>query len=242
MRDRTPLSIAARTGKKEVIEILLKFGADPNIRDGIGHTALEHAALARDFDAVRLLLDVTSPISSIRPWSIIELLHLVDSATAKLEREMMKPELFLSAITKGEHARTEKDYNDAVYWYTEAIDVRPDPALFYLRSKCWYNLGEGDQVLSDAIACLKVRPRWSLAHYMAGLALKLLEEYPSAAQAFMTAFIYDPDDDEIKKALLDIVRDCCSSKVIIVRGGSEIDTGGVYEETIGALSRCLYEM
>lgn len=53
----TPLHRAANSGKADVVEYLLKWGADPNIRDqmGKGQTALERAKIAGHHDVVRVL-------------------------------------------------------------------------------------------------------------------------------------------------------------------------------------------
>lgn len=242
LRDRTPLSIAARDEKKGVIEILLKFGANPNVRDGSGRTALEYAALASDFQGVRLLFPKTKCFLPTRDWSIIGLMQHVRSDKDKPERQMKNNEEFQSAITKGEEAVNRKDYNDAVYWYTKAIGIKStDPALFYKRSLCWYHLGVGDRALSDAVTCIEYKPCWSMAHYSAGAAWKLLEDYPKAALEFMSALVYEPDNDEIRNALRELQRNCSSSKVMLLYG-TELDREGIAQEALCAFLGGLDEM
>lgn len=53
------LHYAARSGKLELIELLLKNGADPNAEDANGRTALQHLSKSRakmDATTVRKLL------------------------------------------------------------------------------------------------------------------------------------------------------------------------------------------
>lgn len=58
----------------------------------------------------------------------------------------------------------------------QAIDVSPfDETLFSNRSLCWARLNDGDQALSDAIACVRLKPNWFKAHYRGGAALKILK-------------------------------------------------------------------
>ena len=51
-----PLTMLAYNGQKAIIQMLLRAGANPNMRDSEGHTALTRAALKGHEDIVRLLL------------------------------------------------------------------------------------------------------------------------------------------------------------------------------------------
>jgi ankyrin repeat protein len=55
----TPLIQAARFGRTNTLVILLQAGADPNLQDRMGFTALTHAILGNDKNAplVQILLD-----------------------------------------------------------------------------------------------------------------------------------------------------------------------------------------
>jgi len=56
--DATPLHIAAFKDKPEVAEVLLKHGADPNVRDKFGMTALHVAAMRGNVALVRRLVEL----------------------------------------------------------------------------------------------------------------------------------------------------------------------------------------
>src|SRR5713101_4383407 len=60
-RGQTPLGTAVEEGKKEIAELLLEHGADPNRADGYGntplHLAIESGRTAEEIeDSLRLLL------------------------------------------------------------------------------------------------------------------------------------------------------------------------------------------
>ncbi len=54
----SPLMIAARYNKVEIIKILLVNGADHKAKDEKGFTALKHAELSKAIDAVKILKQV----------------------------------------------------------------------------------------------------------------------------------------------------------------------------------------
>lgn len=53
----TPLVTAALAGHKDIVELLIENGADPDGRDGKGYTALHAAAYGGHLDIVVLLID-----------------------------------------------------------------------------------------------------------------------------------------------------------------------------------------
>lgn len=55
----TPLHRSSMRGIDRVVELLLKSGADPNIRDSDGYTALHRAVIAESSAVCRLLVAVT---------------------------------------------------------------------------------------------------------------------------------------------------------------------------------------
>ena len=83
-KDRlTALAIASRKGHKEIVELLLKKGAEPNIRDKYGTTPLHYAALYGHMAIVETLLhsgadvvaDVTEVIDKCTPYDLAKLMR-----------------------------------------------------------------------------------------------------------------------------------------------------------------------
>ena len=80
---RTALAIASRMGHKEIVELLLKSGAEPNIRDKFGTTPLHYAALYGRKAIVETLLhseadvdaDVTAVIDTCTPYDLAKLMR-----------------------------------------------------------------------------------------------------------------------------------------------------------------------
>ncbi|KAL3531268.1 hypothetical protein ACH5RR_010590 [Cinchona calisaya] len=199
--DLTPLCYAASEAEEEMIRHLLKAGADPNIADPSGITPLEHAALNGFSKVVMLLFPVTSCIASYPDWSISGVMKHVRSGEARAQRELKQKELFQLAKEKGGDAYARKDYLDAIYWYSQAVQADPtDEKVLSNRSLCWAQLNEGDPALSDAQACVGLKPDWAKAHYREGVAWKMLKNYDMAVVAFSEALTLDPDNKEIEKA------------------------------------------
>ncbi|KAE9463976.1 hypothetical protein C3L33_04161, partial [Rhododendron williamsianum] len=227
-----PLHYAAAEGESEIIKCMLKAGANPNVtetsrkaiqqslllksggpvcfncysllQDGL--TPLEIAALHSDHAAVMVLLPVTSRIPTYPDWSLVGIMKYVHSDEGRRQRELKKMEMFLLSKSRGEEAFKRKDYVDAIYWYSQAIIASPcDATVFSNRSLCWARLNEGSRALTDAEACVALRPDWGKAHYREGVAWKLLGNLPMAAEAFAEGLKVDPENKELKVALRDAV-------------------------------------
>lgn len=56
--DMTPLMIAARSNKAEIMKILLANGARPNDKNERGYTALKYAQLSNATDAIAILKEL----------------------------------------------------------------------------------------------------------------------------------------------------------------------------------------
>ncbi|KAG5567483.1 hypothetical protein RHGRI_002885 [Rhododendron griersonianum] len=201
-----PLHYAAAEGESEIIKCMLKAGANPNVTETDGLTPLEIAALHSDHAAVMVLLPVTSRIPTYPDWSLVGIMKYVHSDEGRRQRELKKMEMFLLSKSRGEEAFKRKDYVDAIYWYSQAIIASPcDATVFSNRSLCWARLNEGSRALSDAEACVALRPDWGKAHYREGVAWKLLGNLPMAAEAFAEGLKVDPENKELKVALRDAV-------------------------------------
>ncbi|XP_022744477.1 ankyrin-1-like isoform X1 [Durio zibethinus] len=226
----TPLHVAADNGSPDLINSLLKAGADPNAIDEDGQKPIQVAAARGQRGAVEILFPLISRIDAIPEWTIDGILEYMQSEANKQLEEMKNlkdtkaksdttlptsdlPEVAPEAKKKaaeakvrGDEAFKRKDFHMAVDAYTQAIDLDPtDATLHSNRSLCWIRLGQVEHALTDAKACRALRPDWPKACYREGAALRLLQKYDQAANAFYEGVKLDPENKELVNAFREAV-------------------------------------
>ncbi|XP_022143155.1 ankyrin-1 [Momordica charantia] len=226
----TPLHIAADSGNLEIINSLLQAGADPNATDEDGVKPIQVAAARGSREAIEILLPLTSEVKAIPNWTTDGVLEYMQNETSKdqvvsrnLEevnkhtdstaREQDLPEVSpeakkkaAEAKSRGDDAFKTKDFHTAVDAYTQAIDLDPsDATLLSNRSLCWIRLGQAEQALADAKACRALRPDWPKACYREGAALRLLQRFEEAANAFYEGVQLNPESMELVSAFREAV-------------------------------------
>ncbi|KAK6140445.1 hypothetical protein DH2020_025829 [Rehmannia glutinosa] len=226
----TPLHIAADGGNPEIIKCLLKAGADPDAIDEDGWKPIHVAAARGNKVAVEVLFPVTSAVASIPDWSIDGILQHMQHETGtkedenKVSKESNKvkdnasskqdmPEVTAEAKKKAAEAKARaddafrrQDFMSAIDAYTQAIDFDPtDAALLSNRSLCWIRLGQAEHALADAKACKALRPDWPKACYREGAALRLLQKFEDAANAFYEGVMLNPENMELVTAFREAV-------------------------------------
>ena len=137
----TPLHIAADIGDLELINCLLKAGADPNQKDEEGNTALEVAALRENRKIVETLFPLTTKPESVSDWTVDGVLAHMESNKAQEENNSDKAKSGESGIIKkdlpevspeakakaaeakarGQDAFHRKDYQMAIDAYTQVF-------------------------------------------------------------------------------------------------------------------------
>ncbi|KAF8091886.1 hypothetical protein N665_0433s0051 [Sinapis alba] len=221
----TPLHIAADIGDLELINCLLKAGADPNQKDEEGNRALEVAALRENRKIVETLFPLTTKPESISEWTVDGVLANMMESNKEQEDSSSKakpgesgikkdlPEVSPEAKAKaaeakarGQDAFHRKDFQMAIDAYTQAIDFDPtDHTLFSNRSICWLRLGQAEHALSDAKACRELKPDWPKACFREGAALRLLQRFDEAANAFYEGVLLSPESKELTDAFREAV-------------------------------------
>lgn len=219
----TPLHIAADQGSVEMIQCLLKAGADPNTTDEEGLLPIQTAAARGSKEAVEILFNVTSPIKSIGDWSVDGILKHMQKDSDSKEQSMPQknenqsnndfPEVSAEvkkkaaeAKARGDDAFKRKDFLEAIDAYTQAVDFDPTEATFFSnRSLCWFRLGQAEHALADAKSCRALRPDWSKACYREGAALRQMQKFEDAANAFYEGVTLDPENMELVSAFREAV-------------------------------------
>lgn len=226
----TPLHIAADSGNLELITCLLKAGADPNMADEDGLKPVQVAAARGNRGAVEMLLPLSSQVETVPDWTVDGIIKHMQSGIAR-EQEAERnrrdtnvqgdatiskkdlPEVTVEAKKKAAEAKSRaddafrrKEYLTAVDAYTQAIDFDPsDATLFSNRSLCWIRVGQADQALVDAKSCRALRPDWAKACYREGSALRLMQKFEEAANAFYEGVTLDPENMELVHAFREAV-------------------------------------
>ncbi|KAK1295638.1 putative serine/threonine-protein kinase [Acorus calamus] len=223
----TPLHVAADMGDTQVLNCLLKAGADPNICDEDGLKPVQVAAIRGNREAIEVLFPLTSPIQGLPEWTVNGLIEYMQAESNKAQGDvkstdvstltkLQKPDIVeaapeakvksLEAKSRGDDAFRRKDYLAAVDAYTQAIDLDPNEAtLLSNRSLCWMRLGQAEQALADAKSCRDLRPDWAKACYREGAALRLLQRFDEAANAFYEGVELEPENKELVDAFREAV-------------------------------------
>ncbi|KAL1211633.1 Hsp70-Hsp90 organizing protein 3 [Cardamine amara subsp. amara] len=219
----SPLHIAADIGNLELINCLLKAGADPNQKDEEGNRPLEVAAARENRKVVEILFPLTTKPESGSDWTVDGILtHMESNKVLEQEENSNKakpgikkdlPEVSPEAKAKaaeakarGQDAFHRKDFQMAIDAYTQAIDFDPtDHTFFSNRSLCWLRLGQAEHALSDAKACRELKSDWPKGCFREGAALRLLQRFDEAANAFYEGVLLSPESTELIDAFREAV-------------------------------------
>ncbi|KAJ1691828.1 hypothetical protein LUZ63_015983 [Rhynchospora breviuscula] len=205
---KCPLDMAIRWGSIEIVNCLLEAGADPNVRNEYGWLPIERAVMLQKWDVVRMLFPLTSPVPEVHDWSVHGILQYVKSHAFMEKYDAISKKKMADLKVKGAELVKKKEYLNASFSYTKAIEIDSgDAALYSNRSLCWHRMRDGELALEDALRAQRLRPEWPKAYYRIGAAFMLLEEYEQAFQAFMDGLQLDPTNIEMKKAYWEAV-DC----------------------------------
>ncbi|KAM3310390.1 hypothetical protein ACQJBY_031221 [Aegilops geniculata] len=198
----TPLVIATSYGLTDCVKYLLKAGADPNIPDiHSGAKPIEVAAIRGRRKLVELLFPLTSPIRTVRNWTVEGIIAHAKRPSKPTVKHDKSTKVQLKSF--GEKAIKRKDYHGASKFYTEAIKLDPSDATLYSnRCLCYLQMTEADKALRDANTCIKLRPEWIKGYYRKGAALMSLKDYKEACDAFMAGLQLDPGNAEMEKAFM----------------------------------------
>ncbi|KAI5071472.1 hypothetical protein GOP47_0013723 [Adiantum capillus-veneris] len=223
----TPLHIAADFGNDKMVNSLLKAGANADALDDDGMKPIMAAALKGNKEIVSALLPVTTPDPKISDWSYSGVLsyaqHLnmdeqekekhtnadkseIDSKLVPVEVSSEKKEKSLQAKARGDEEYKNKNFMSAVDAYTQALEFDPyNATVLSNRSLCWMRVGQPEQALTDAKLVRQLFPDWVKGCYREGSALRLLQRYEEAANAFYEGVKLDPNNKELVNAFREAV-------------------------------------
>jgi len=78
---------------------------------------------------------------------------------------------------KGNEAFKAQRYEEAIEYFTKAIECNPNDHVFYSnRSGSYLNSGNYEKALEDAETCVKMNPSWPRGYQRKGTALFYLDK------------------------------------------------------------------
>jgi len=104
---------------------------------------------------------------------------------------------------EGNKAFTNKNYDDAIRLYTEALALSDLNAhlLYSNRSAAFLFKGEHEKAIADAQKCLDLKPDWSKAYFRMGKALMAAAKFDDAFKQFYKGTLVDKSSDELRVLL-----------------------------------------
>ena len=108
---------------------------------------------------------------------------------------------------KGNDALAKKNYDQAVYYYSQAIQLKGDNAVYYSNRAAAYSyLGKDDLAKADCLEALDIDATYVKAYTRLGLAETNLGHLEAAVEAYEKALQLDPTNESIQTSLAQVQR------------------------------------
>jgi len=102
---------------------------------------------------------------------------------------------------KGKEALESKKFDEAIEYYTKALESEEDPIVYSNRALAFNLSNKLEEALRDAEKAISMKPTWSEGYYRKGEALKRLNKLEEAKEVLEKAHELDPENEMIKKSL-----------------------------------------
>jgi len=153
---------------------------------------------------------------------------------------------------KGNGFFSKGEYEEAIKWYTKAIEANPQGHVYFSnRCACYTSLNQLDKALKDAEECVRVKPDWPKGYYRLGHGLALVHRYEEAQAALQKGAKLDPANADIINRLKEVDAILKSDKakrakmgnltpaLAAKEEGNELYKNGKFPEAIATYSRGL---
>mmetsp|Transcript_12576 Transcript_12576/g.22403 ORF Transcript_12576/g.22403 Transcript_12576/m.22403 type:complete len:587 (+) Transcript_12576:159-1919(+) len=102
---------------------------------------------------------------------------------------------------KGNEALAAKDFDRAIEWYTQAINLHEGHVYYSNRSAAYLSKGYADSALKDAEKCIELKSDWPKGYARKGAALHKLAKYDEGIAAYEEGLKVDPESAPLKSGL-----------------------------------------
>jgi len=126
---------------------------------------------------------------------------------------------------KGNKALNESLIDDAIDFYSDAINLDPTNHILYSnRSAAYSKQNNWKSALVDAQKTVELAPTWGKGYFRVGQCLHHFKRFDEAIQAYKTGLQHDPQNEPMKKALEDSVREENERKSAKAAGRDHVDS------------------
>lgn len=185
--------------------------AEPKAQKGAGGQAPQYNT------CLQITLAKAKPSSKLWPFILQENEHALQRDAAPVIEDLQaialrepspdrsgwtKEDFVKESKTKGDAHFRKSEWRDAAVQYTKAIDNAPeDEKLYSNRSVCYLKMKRYDKALSDANRCCGINPRWPKAYFRQGQALRGLQRWEDAINAFKEGRFMDAANPDWEKEI-----------------------------------------
>lgn len=108
---------------------------------------------------------------------------------------------------KGNLALKNKDYNQALDFYSQAINLEPNNHIHYSnRSLCYFNLSQFEKALEDAEKCIEINQNWGKGYQRRGQSEYRLNKIWDSFASYSFGSLLDQSNQTIKSELQEIFK------------------------------------
>ena len=103
---------------------------------------------------------------------------------------------------KGNHCIKEKRYQDALEFYSSALELRPtEHTIFSNRSLAYLRVGRLEDAFSDACRCVEICPKFARGYMRKAVVLNMLQRYEEAKNASVAGYLLRGSDTISKECI-----------------------------------------